>query len=737
MAHTLKERLSLRQLRKALNTKLFGHQNNKMANALDISPAWIHQSRLNYRYIFNRLDAFWPDWAIEQFSPLLTTTQSPNNELLCLNTSTRECFSFFSTKNASHQLDINCRGFISFPFLHWGISLQTLENNEFRPFFQSDLSLNRHQPIIQYSHQDDQKLTSTFQLSFDQENALAHIEISYKNSSDTPIDKSLNLGIVPYTNEGVGGIRSIQYCSNNQMVINDSSIVSVSTPPQNIVCTNFSQGNIFNCSKKWDMILSSQCDDFLASGLFNFQLKLEPRKKLSFNITIQHSDPFITPMSYPLSKINHFFLSKSPQFMQPQLPDLSGSTLLRINKTPSLYQITPLVIQYFLLTIQYNSSIYTTEILYYTLHSLMQLQATEQIGQLISKYHQSPKRFSNLSYLTHSQTLLFNHVLVIDIIHQFRFNLPNVTGPLIIKAQQLIAKDPFCSFIKKLSIKKFKSHIKSTKYLQFFVKLIVFLFITKKLDQRKIATAQSKECRSICADYLKIIFNNDTLLQRFINDFSTTDTIQLSDKLFLCHSVFRFILPTDMQQKIIDSISLMYWKDHQLLNRHHFEGHSDKCDLIFSHISSPNINHTIMSNYIENTNSFGQYFNQKSQPLSFQSYPSKLKSHHALFIHSFFNLIAYDKDRSLHIPALLHFSHLDIAQLNTPFGRLSIAYSRKTDNDVAVQITHEFKTSPKSITLYCTQSYTNYSFSTKKSSLRAIEDHQVIVPLNEHMIYLS
>ena len=82
MAHSLKDRIQLRQLRNALNTKLFGEQNKMLAQKINMDPAWLHQSRLNFRYIFNHLDSFWPDWAIEQFSPYKDGTfDIQNNEL--------------------------------------------------------------------------------------------------------------------------------------------------------------------------------------------------------------------------------------------------------------------------------------------------------------------------------------------------------------------------------------------------------------------------------------------------------------------------------------------------------------------------------------------------------------------------------------------------------------------------------------------------------------------------------
>ena len=205
-----------------------------------------------------------------------------------------------------------------------------------------------------------------------------------------------------------------------------------------------------------------------------------------------------------------------------------------------------------------------------------------------------------------------NHINIIDLIHQYRFDAPSITGQLIIKAQKSIASDAFCHFIKKLSIKKFKYHITNDNNVLFIAKLISFLFITKKLEQHKLKTNQSSECKHICADYLKIIFNNETLLKSFIKDFTTTTKIELNHKLFLLNHAFKVILPSDIHQSIVDQISATYWKDNQLVNKTKFYGHSERNELLFSTIAPPHISHLVMKNYTEKVNTMGQYYNPKS-----------------------------------------------------------------------------------------------------------------------------
>ena len=175
MTHTFKERLSLRQLRKAANSKLFGQQNSKISKILNIDPAWLHQSRLNYRYIYSSLDAYWPDWALKQFNPFSATGAPPNTELTCLNTSTRSTFSFNqSIKN--HRLDINQNGFMSYPFLYWGIELKLYDEDQFIQFFDSAISLHQTDSSIFYTCKKNELLTK-FHLNVDEHQSVTHLTL--------------------------------------------------------------------------------------------------------------------------------------------------------------------------------------------------------------------------------------------------------------------------------------------------------------------------------------------------------------------------------------------------------------------------------------------------------------------------------------------------------------------------------------------------------------------------------
>ena len=264
---------------------------------------------------------------------------------------------------------------------------------------------------------------------------------------------------------------------------------------------------------------------------------------------------------------------------------------------------------------------------------------------------------------------------------------------------------------------------------------MTFLYISKILEFRKLSTMDSNDCHRICENYLNIIFANKDLVSSFVNDFTTTHDIELHDKLFLLYCIFKSILPQQIYQSLLEQFTSTYWSGSQLLNKRHFEGFSEKNELLFSNSSSPNISHIIMKNYMEKVNLFGQFYHPKSQSFSFSTYPQQRLSYHAIFIHAFLNRVTYTHENSLYVSALMHFSTIDISHLSTSYGKLSICIN-KSGNGLSIHLNHEFKISPNSIILLVPKEYSFYSFGEQKTKKTSVNDHQVRVPLNEPIIEL-
>ena len=190
MSFTLKDKIQLRHLQSKMHTSTFGDQNIKIAKQLDIDPRWMFQSRLNYRYIYKEKKSFWPDWAKQQYLEPSNAIYYPINDLYCLNLLDKQFFSFINNKN-NFRVDVNNTGFISFPFLNFGLFIQEYDGQSFKNFFKKDMTLSDFGPSIDYSQNGD-GIISSFSFSFDQDSSIIKLSLSYKNSTDRPINKSFN-----------------------------------------------------------------------------------------------------------------------------------------------------------------------------------------------------------------------------------------------------------------------------------------------------------------------------------------------------------------------------------------------------------------------------------------------------------------------------------------------------------------------------------------------------------------
>ena len=303
MSFTFKDKLELRQLQSKMHSSNFGIQNEKIAKSLNIDPRWMFQSRLNYRYIYKEKNSFWPDWAKEQYLESNNDTYYPINDLYCLNLLDKQFFSFINSEN-NFRVDVNKTGYISFPFLNFGIQLQSYEGHSFKNFFKDDIVLSNSGPTITYSNSTD-NLSSMFSFDFDSSSSIIKLSVSFKNLTDKAISNSFSLGILPYTNEGVGSIKTINYLSNQRFVINDRFFMQCCSQPSNVICTTFEQGNIFDRSLEWEMIFDAKCSDFLASGLINYTNKIQKNDTVSYEFYFSYSNHHIIPLLPPFNKIKN------------------------------------------------------------------------------------------------------------------------------------------------------------------------------------------------------------------------------------------------------------------------------------------------------------------------------------------------------------------------------------------------------------------------------------------------
>ena len=114
-------------------------------------------------------------------------------------------------------------------------------------------------------------------------------------------------GILPYTEEGVGFLSQIQYSSDQQFIINDTSVLALSDQPDNILCASYDDGNIFQLESNWEMVMQAKCPLGMASGIGTYIYELPSKKEVSLNLKAYHSDAFFTPLIKPIQKLNGYF----------------------------------------------------------------------------------------------------------------------------------------------------------------------------------------------------------------------------------------------------------------------------------------------------------------------------------------------------------------------------------------------------------------------------------------------
>ena len=158
--------------------------------------------------------------------------------------------------------------------------------------------------------------------------------------------------------------------------------------------------------------------------------------------------------------------------------------------------------------------------------------------------------------------------------------------------------------------------------------------------------------------------------------------------------------------------------------------------LLFSLLSTNTVTNKILALYTKHINSLGHYHNRSFRSIGLKSFPYSIDSNNHLFLSSFFNLIFSETKSSLSILALNNFSELNISNLYTRFGSLSLSYQSNQANEITIDFSHSFNYSPKNIFLSCPEHITYYSFSGTKKSPVDIKSKRIKVPLNQSRVTL-
>jgi hypothetical protein len=733
MSATLKERHVLRKIKKALNTSLFGHQNKKLGRFLNINPKWLLQSRLNYRYIFNNIAAYWPQWAIQQFHPSEQSAITPYHELLCLNTSQRETLTLENHPN--HYVEVNANGYIAFPYLKWGIDIKLAEENgELTPFFNTPLHLTEQQ--LTYENNQN-NLHSTCQIATDNTSNTTRITINIQNNGPKTIKKTLLIGVLPYTNEGVGCIQSIHYLSTQSLLVNDHAFINISKKPSNIICTKYTEGNIFHLHNKWHMILNNSCPDFLCNGLLTSDIELSPNQTFSVSCYISQPNKLITPLFFPFKHIRKKDLQLNTSTIDKTIQNEQTQTTHNQNHqfhitTPTTTKKT-LIIQNYTLNHLSKPYHHSLPLLYFNIKTLANLNATHKINTFCNHIFTQQNKKIPFTYLSSHQSWILTCSFMLDTLSIYSTKctlLPELKTEL----QQSIKNDAFRYFIQKLSINQFQKLMKSKRSTPIITKLCIFLFICNKAQQHKLHHSNISQLRDACHHFIQTIISNTSIISHYTTQFIQSNQLTFSEKTLLCTHVFPSILPSNITTTLCSNL---YQHSLQNPTQSIYKGHSEMHDLLIAHISPKNMTKKIHDHYLSHINTFGNYQYKKSESFTFQNYPQQRPCYHPLYLYKFFQQLIQESNKNLHIHSLIHFEDLSFNQLNTSFGQLSMSQHTLPDTQ-HINISHEFHTSPESLILHTASQYKYYNFTNEPNSkFNKIQTSQINIPLNCPDVYLK
>ncbi|MEC8678306.1 MAG: hypothetical protein VXX85_05590 [Candidatus Margulisiibacteriota bacterium] len=739
MPKTFSDRLLLRKIKQVFNKRPFTAQNKLLSTISNVCPEWFHQSRVNYHYIYSNLNTFWPEWMKSQFNPFDATCSPPPNEFSCLNTSSQKTFKFIPQTNKKAEFCVNEDGYISFPNQLWGLIFKAkIDDMEMISPFNNRMTLNPIQSNIM-AESINENIMFSLTIGYDEK---LNISLKISNSGATAKNVKLICGVIPHTEEGVGFLSQLQYSSDQQFIINDRSILALSDQPDNILCINYKDGNIFELESTWEMILQSKCESGMASGLVSYNYELPADSSVSLHLNIHHSDSFFTPLMKPIRKFNgHFKQFKySPSSAEANTLSVDPPQV-NFNNVPESIGKVELVIHNFLIQMNQPRRFNNMETIYYTLHSLLRLGAKTYIDQLIEDYVKTPKKQHLDDKAPHillaAQQRLIMDTLIIELLSLFKYDSNYINHKFITSASKRIRKDPFIQFIQRINLNQFNHLLDDSRGYTFCIKLFIYHHLLKQLITLKVDLNLLTPIKIILDDYINIIYNNPAKNLKFIDDFYNSNQLNIQSKLFIIDLFLKDIKNDNFPVNELISKFNHNWIRQRFSDHLDHKSYCEQNELIYSRFN-PKKQLKIIKNYLEKVNQIGFYFDKKCDYNLFSIFPRQIKSFHHVFITSFFDLILITKDNTLHINIAKSFNdNLSITNLNTVFGRISLELDlRDKYNGMRLIIKEEFHRPPQKIICHIANSFKFYSIDNYTKAPSQIENNHIEFPIKSSQLYL-
>ncbi|MAH81226.1 MAG: hypothetical protein CMP39_06110 [Rickettsiales bacterium] len=231
-----------------------------------------------FHYVSEYPNQYWPAWLNKQLFEK-TSNYDINNNIKCLNNTRFRNWIVLSEPNIDDIVSVDPYGLTHIKHKHFSIQF----------VFKCDSVLftpNEANEINQQFNPTSSSLRTTFSyenfdivydIIFKSSINNFHLALQkYKiiNRSSKPISCSFLLLLSPYNFEGLTSVKKIDFIRHNTFMVNHSIGLICDEKPQNIVCSNYKDGDFESIYSNIEMILSSQCKNFLASSFVEYTFDL-------------------------------------------------------------------------------------------------------------------------------------------------------------------------------------------------------------------------------------------------------------------------------------------------------------------------------------------------------------------------------------------------------------------------------------------------------------------------------
>ena len=258
-----------------------------------------NQGKKNALYVQQNPEELYLYWLAKQ-AHWTSTDYIPLTNIKSVVNLTHRNWTTLSDPSHETQIKIDPSGMIFLDNVSWGCThFIAIDNTLYTPTQNQSHSQSfdtKSNTLTTTYHIDDCHITlqTTFQLSTINTPTVS-TNIIIKNTASHHKKVSALITVLPFTLDGVGKIQSIQYLSENALVIDKTLGLLTTEKPSNVVCLTHQDGSITHSFGKWDMILKSQCTKHAAKAYVQYDHTLQANQ--TAEITYHLTDTPLKPNS--------------------------------------------------------------------------------------------------------------------------------------------------------------------------------------------------------------------------------------------------------------------------------------------------------------------------------------------------------------------------------------------------------------------------------------------------------